>query len=176
MIKRFNKIRRLLKMIDDHAHYLFAIAGLLFVITSCTEYPKDTYQTFEEVKNGTLLVGYTINPPWVFETENGLDGIEVHIIKDFAKTINANINWIKKNEQSLLDDLQHRNLHLVISGLTTTSPWRKRVGMTKSYIWHGSQKYTLAVPPGEIRFLFEIEKFLDNYKKEIKELYHQNLK
>lgn len=144
--------------------------GLLLLFSSCDNYPKDTYGSLEEAKNGVLLVGYIENPPFVIEKEGVLLGIEVEIVKDFARSIGTEIQWIHKNEQTLLQDLEKRNLHLVISGLDQKSPWTQHVGIVKSYVELNSESHTIAVPPGEHALVFQLEKFLKDHEGEIKEI------
>lgn len=149
---------------------LLLILLVIQVFSSCEDYPRDTYDTYEEVKDGVLLVGYTENSPWVYSTSNGLDGIEVKIIENFARSVNAEIEWVEMNEQSLLENLEHRNLHLVISGLTKESPWMKRIAVTGTYLEHDGRKHVIAVPPGEQKFLLELETFLNRNRLNIRQL------
>ncbi|MDT0691645.1 transporter substrate-binding domain-containing protein [Salegentibacter sp. F188] len=149
--------------------FLFIVI-CLSCLSSCDNYPQDTYGTFEEVKGGTLLVGYAENPPWVIASERELAGIEVELIKGFAKSINAEIEWVNKNQHLLLEELEHRNLHFVISGLTKSTPWTSRVSVTGSFLEYQGQKHVIAVPPGEHRLLFELEDFLNEEEGAIPEL------
>lgn len=146
---------------------------LLLLATSCDNYPRDTYHTLEEVENEVVLIGFSENPPWVIKTEDGLDGIEVRIVTAFAESIHAEIEWVNKNEQNLLKELEHHNLHLVISGLTDTTPWKGKVGVTHPYIQYHHQKHILAVPPGEHAFLFALEDFLKKHTHEIKTIFNE---
>lgn len=144
---------------------------LLFL--ACDHYPKDLRNSLEKAKGGTLLVGYTENPPWVVKSEKGLEGIEVGIVRGFAKSINAEIEWVEKNEQALLSELEHHNLHLVIAGLTRNTPWKQRVGVTNAYVEYEKQKHIIAVPPGELALLYELETYLNKHKLEIKERFNE---
>lgn len=94
----------------------------------------------------------------------------------FARSIGADIEWVNKNEETLLKDLEHRNLHVVIAGLTQDTPWKNRVGTTKAYLTNGQQQHVMAVPPGENAFLFKLEDFLNRHEKEIKELWNDKTK
>ena len=146
---------------------------VVLLLSACDHYPKDLRNFLEKARGGTLLVGYTENPPWVMKSEKGLEGIEVAIVRGFAKSINAEIEWVEKNEQTLLRELEHHNLHLVIAGLTHDPPWKQRVGITNAYVEYQNQKHIIAVPPGELALLYELEAYLNKHRLEIKELFNE---
>lgn len=81
-------------------------------------YPQDIEGTLEQIENGVMRVGVTENPPWVVRTADGPAGIDVEIITELARELNAEVQWHWGNETNLLDALSHRQLHLVIGGLT----------------------------------------------------------
>lgn len=143
------------------------ILVLLSLVSSCDSFPTDTYGTYEEIENGIFLVGYTENPPWIYSTPEGPAGIEADIVKSFAASLDAEIKWIHKNEASLFRELEKHNLHLIVAGINSKSPWNSHVGITSSYIEHEGQKYVIAVPPGEHRFLLNLQQFLAQYEQVI---------
>lgn len=81
-------------------------------------YPQDIEGTLEEIENGVMRVGVTESAPWVIRTADGPAGIEVEIITELARELNAEVQWHWGNETNLLDALSRRQLHLVIGGLT----------------------------------------------------------
>lgn len=153
----------------------FVFLILILILLSCDRYPRDTYDTYEEVRNGVLLAGYTENPPWIYSSPAGPDGIEAKIIEGFAESLGARVEWVQMNEQALLEELEHRNLHVVVSGLTENSPWTKRIAATGGYLEHNGRKHIIAVPPGEHRFLLELQTFINQNKLDIKQIFQDYL-
>lgn len=148
-------------------HSIFFIV-LFILLQSCGNFPKDPDHTLEKVKGGTLIVGYSENPPWVIKTTSEPTGIEAELIKEFAKSINATIHWKNGTEESLIESLEKDEIHLLIAGLTKETPWEKKAGLTRPYIDHEKKKHVMAVPMGENAFLVELEKFLQEQKQQIK--------
>lgn len=152
------------------------VVMFLSLLFSCHQYPKDPEKTWEKVKNNLLLVGYSENPPWVVESPEGtarqsVGGIEVQLIEEFAARQNAEIQWIKNSENELFQDLIDRKLHIVITGLTTDTPWKKeKIGITRPFFRESSKKHVMAVQEGENAFLIQLEKFLLEKEHEIREL------
>ena len=137
---------------------------------SYDNFPQDTYNTVDEVTGKVLLVGYAENPPWVFSSGEGIEGIEAEIIESFAASINAEVKWVRQNEHELMRELEHRNLHIIVSGLTTKSPWKSKVPISKSYLTYKGKDRVIAVPPGEHQLLFQLEEFLNQNQEEIRKL------
>lgn len=140
-----------------------------FIFIGCENYPKDPEKTLEKVKNGTMRVGYSENPPWVVETDHVPTGIEPELIKAFAKTLNAKIEWKNDTEQNLFEDLMKKRLHLIVAGTTDDSPWKTKVGLTRPFFEQQKKKQVMAVIQGENAFIVHLEKFLYGQEQEIKE-------
>ncbi|GER23084.1 ABC transporter substrate-binding protein [Zafaria cholistanensis] len=139
-------------------------AGLL---TGCgISIPADPEGTLERVRDGHLRVGVSTNAPWA-ETRDGAEpaGIEPDLVRKFAATLPARIQWSEGGEQKLVDELKRGNLDIVLGGLTKDTPWAEKVAVTAPYAEatdeHGeTHKHVMATPPGENAFLLELEKFL----------------
>ena len=141
---------------------------LFFCFSGCNNFPKDPEKTLEQVKNGTLVVGYSENPPWVVKTESIPTGIEPDLVKAFAKTLHATIKWENDTEQNLVEDLEKKKVHLVIAGLTDKSPWKNKAGFTRSFATEGKQKHVMAAINGENAFIVQLEKFLHEQEPQIR--------
>ncbi|AKD05342.1 transporter substrate-binding domain-containing protein [Pontibacter korlensis] len=145
---------------------------LLFFVSlclyRCDNYPKDPDNTLEKVTNGTLLVGYSENPPWVTKTDSVPAGIEPELVKFFAKRLNARVEWRNGTEQNLLEDLEKRRLHLVIAGITKDTPWKKKVGLTRPFVEQHKKKHVMAVIRGENAFIVHLERFLHGQEQQIR--------
>ena len=83
------------------------------------------------MRNGTLLVGYSENRPWVTKSGDEPGGTEAELVKQFAQTLNAKIEWHNDTEQNLFERLEKNEIHLVIAGLTDETPWKKTIGITR---------------------------------------------
>ncbi len=110
--------------------YLLLVTGL----AGCDTYPKDPLSTLEEAKSEGLAVGVIQAPPWVEMAGGDLRGMEVDLVKGFAKTLGTEINWVRGSETELMRILEAHELHVVIGGLSARTPWKKSVGLTNSWI------------------------------------------
>lgn len=145
---------------------VYALAFCLF-IQGCDNFPKDPEHTLEKVTNGTLIVGYSENPPWVVKTSQAPTGIEAELVKEFANELGATIQWKNGNEQTLVESLEKQEIHLLIAGLTKDTPWTKKAGISRPYVEHQKKKHVMAVQLGENAFLIQLEKFLHEKKPDI---------
>ncbi len=151
-------------------NYIVFLA-LSFLLLHCHPYPRDPEKTLENVSHHELLVGYSVNPPWVIETSDSLQGVEVALMQEFAQRLHAEIRWIPGTENELFKDLADRKLHMVIAGLTRDTPWKKeKIGITRTYYKTGKEEYVMAILQGENAFLVALEKFLLTKEHQIKSL------
>jgi ABC-type amino acid transport substrate-binding protein len=140
----------------------------LFILLFSCNLPEDPANTFENVHNKILKVGYSESEPWVITSGKSPEGIEPQIVQQLAKELNAKIIWVKNSESELIKMLQEHKLHLVVSGLKDDSPWKDQISFTLPYyISPGNQKYVFAVPQGENKWLTFIEKFFNRNKQKI---------
>lgn len=128
--------------------------------------PTDPEGTLDRVRDGQLRVGVSTNAPWT-ETFDEAEpaGIEPDLVRRFAATLNARIQWSEGGEQKLVDELERGNLDIVVGGLTKDTPWTEKVAVTAPYAEavdrHGeTHQHVMAAPPGENAFLLELEGFL----------------
>lgn len=118
-------------------------------LSSCDQqYPKDPENTLEKVEEGILRAGITEAPPYVIFNDGGEPaGIEVEIIKEFAKQLNARIEWTKGSESTILELLKERELDICAGGFSSKSVWKKHVHFATP---HDTLVYTWGVPSGAI--------------------------
>jgi polar amino acid transport system substrate-binding protein len=133
---------------------------------ACGSIPADPEDTLERVTDGVLRVGVSPNPPHtdVRDTPEP-HGSEVALIRDFAATLPAEIEWTVGGEEMLIIGLEEGDLDLVIGGLTADTPWEQHAAITKPYAEAtdpaGKQvKLVMAARPGENAFLLQLERFL----------------
>ncbi|QHL86964.1 transporter substrate-binding domain-containing protein [Nibribacter ruber] len=145
---------------------------LCWLLAGCENYPKDPNDTLAQVTGGTLVVGYSENPPWVTLGPNGHPGgVEADLVRGFAKTIQAQITWKRDTEQNLLEELEEKKLHLVLAGLTDDSPWKSKISFTRPYLEQGKKKHVFGVVMGENAFVTKLEKYLHQKEDSLKTRY-----
>lgn len=142
--------------------------GLVLVLTGCgLTIPADPDGTLDRVRGGTLRVGVSPNEPWTQLDAGQPSGIEVELVREFAATLGAQVEWSVGGEEALIADLEQAELDLVIGGLTSKTPWSKQAGITRAFTevldeQGEPEKHVMAVPMGENAFLVELEKFLSS--------------
>ncbi len=139
---------------------LLLIPWFACLSAGCDSFPKDPRRTLDRVRNATLRVGYSENPPWVTKSGDAPGGTEAELVKRFAQTLNAKIEWHNDTEQHLFERLEKNEIHLVIAGISDETPWKDKIGMTRPYVKAGKKKHVMAVAPGENGFLVALETFL----------------
>jgi polar amino acid transport system substrate-binding protein len=115
--------------------------------------PRDPEGTLDRVTGGTMRVGIAESPPWSSLGEGDPSGVEIDLVQGFAESLDADIEWFEGAEAELLTALEHRELDIVIGGLTVDDPWGQIVTFTQPY----AKVITLVgIQPGE-QGLHEIE-------------------
>jgi hypothetical protein len=116
-----------------------AVALVLgFVLAGCDDYPKDAKETLQQVRGGQrpLRVGWSAAEPWV-RSEAGPDGpkgLEADLVRAWAASIGAQVNWEAGSEAQLVQALQRNALDVGIAGFTSDAPWGSRIGQTQPYL------------------------------------------
>jgi polar amino acid transport system substrate-binding protein len=115
--------------------------------------PEDPGETLERVSGGTLRVGAAEHEPWVKLGGSEPGGVEPGLVRRFAGTIEAEVEWTEGSEAELVEALHERQLDLVIAGIDSKSPWKKKGALTRPYY---TSRVVIAVPPGhEVRYDLE---------------------
>lgn len=148
---------------------LFVLCVLSVALVACGgHYPADPEGTLNRVSGGVLRVGISHSPPWTDTSSSGdtdPEGIEAQLIKDYAASINAEIDWHESGEEQLITLLAENELDVVIGGLTSQSPWSSKAGLTTSYaesigVDGSTAQHVMAVQMGENAFMTSLERFL----------------
>jgi polar amino acid transport system substrate-binding protein len=125
-------------------HLLGAIAVLACLVTGC-RFPDDPEGTLDRVTGGTLRVGVVENDPWVKLPRKGEPGgVEPILIRRFAETIDAKVEWVEGEPEELVDALAEYQLDIVVGGFTRQSPWGHEATMTRPYV---DIEIEIGVPP-----------------------------
>ncbi|GAA1655300.1 transporter substrate-binding domain-containing protein [Georgenia ruanii] len=146
------------------------LAGLLLagLAAGCSAtIPTDPDGTLERVRGGVLRVGVSPNPPWTIVTAEDAppSGTEAVLVEEFARTLDAEVDWTVGGEESLVARLERGQLDLVVGGPTARSPWAQKAALTYRYAEavgpEGAKElHVMAAPKGENAFLVELESFL----------------
>jgi polar amino acid transport system substrate-binding protein len=132
--------------------------------------PKDPDGTLQRVQGGTLRVGVAIAPPWTMDSAGTFGGIEPALVRTLARELGTTVKWVPGNESVLLPLLRQRKLDLVIAGLDGQTPWKKTVGITRSYHTVSDpveRRLVWAVAPGENAWQVRVEHFLRGQRPNI---------
>src|SRR3982751_1530631 len=99
------------------------IATAIVLLTSgCTSFPRDPNNTLRNAMGKTLRLGATENPPWIVRSGNDASGAEADLVNEFARELNATVDWHWEGESENLMALEHFQLDLVVGGLTNETP------------------------------------------------------
>jgi polar amino acid transport system substrate-binding protein len=123
-------------------HRVLALAIFLLCV-GCASPPIDPEATLERVRGGTIRAGITHNPPWTIVGDQRMSGVEVDLLEDLAKEIDAEIEWVDGSEEELFGALELGQLDVVVGGFTAENTWSKHAALTHPY--HASQAL-VAVP------------------------------
>lgn len=107
------------------------------LLTGCDEYPRDAKETLQQVREGQrpLRVGWAAAEPWV-RMEAGPDGprgLEPDLVRAWAASIGAQIQWESGSEAQLVRALQRNALDIGIAGFSDDTPWGSRTGQSQPY-------------------------------------------
>jgi polar amino acid transport system substrate-binding protein len=142
---------------------LLLLAGIL---AGCADIPKDPADTLANARGGVLRVGVAAAPPWVVRpdgTGGGAvepSGREADLVRSFARSIDARVEWVWGGAEESLHGLERRELAVVAAGLTRDSPWNGRVALTRPHARTGEGEHVLAVAPGENALLVAVERHI----------------
>lgn len=116
------------------ARVLAALLVCLAALGAGCQFPRDTADTLERARDGTLRVGVTEHEPWVSLQHTDPSGVEVALVREFAATIDADVDYTAGSEEELVEALRRQELDIVIGGFSDRTAWKKEVGMTKPYV------------------------------------------
>ncbi|MDQ2676250.1 MAG: transporter substrate-binding domain-containing protein [Actinomycetota bacterium] len=114
-------------------------------LASC-DFPADPEDTLADVRDGTLRVGVIENDPWVvLEPGKAPAGVEPELMREFAETLDAEIEWHEGSADELAPAVSGFQIDVLIGGLTADFPHPDDVAMTRPYI---DTEIELGGPPG----------------------------
>lgn len=112
--------------------------ALALAAAGCGEYPKDARGTLEQVRAGErpLRVGWSLAEPWVGAGagDGGPAGVEPDLLRDWAGSVGARIEWVPGSEAQLVSALQGNALDVAVAGFADGGPWGAKIGQTQPYL------------------------------------------
>ena len=146
-----------------------ACATFLALLTAGCQVPRDVEGTLDRVEDGgTLRVGVSEHEPYVVLDSAQPSGVEVDLLEEFARELNAEVEFTRGGEEELVEQLREGELDVVAGGITKRSPWKKEVAPTRSYATTdervadktSTDHHVLLVRNGENAMLVRLERFL----------------
>lgn len=144
----------------------WVIVGLLLLlagVASC-DLPRDPEETLRQAYGDTLVVGVVEAPPHLVRSGDGARGSEAELVRAFARSIGADIDWRWGSLDEHMRSLEEFDLHVLAAGLTRESPWASRVTFTRPWRRNADVEHVLAVPPGENELLVALERVIESHK------------
>lgn len=114
----------------------------ILLCSSCRPFPRDPNNTLEEVKNKVLRVGLAHSDTSGRASSNPVS-YEIKLVEEFARHLNARIEWVNGTQSDIIELLHHYQLHLAIGSYKKASPFKKDVAFSKPYL---SEKIKVAAP------------------------------
>jgi polar amino acid transport system substrate-binding protein len=140
------------------------LIALVIFCVSCNNLPRDPHKTMDHVVRGRVMtVGVAEDDPFLVRRGEEAVGVEADLIKGFASQLGATVKWQWRSQESLLQDLSEYKIDLVAGGLSSKTPWKKSVAVTRPF----AADHVFAVPPGENAFLSALERYLAAHRPKV---------
>lgn len=131
--------------------------------------PRDPDNTLAHIdQTHEMVVGAAVSPPQlVLDKAGEPSGPEADLAEHFAATRGAKVVWVVAGEEELVKKLEDGEVDLMVGGLTTKTPWKSKVGLTRAYSEevddHGDRvKRVVAAPLGENALVTALERWFDD--------------
>lgn len=122
----------------------FAVVPVAAFLLGCG-LPRDPEGTLATVRATRIVrVGVAERPPWVIRIGEEAGGVEAELLRRFADRHGARVVWHWGGVDEHLTALEHFDLDLVAAGLEKSSPWSRRVALTRPYY---REELTVGAPP-----------------------------
>lgn len=123
--------------------------------------PKEPAGTTERILTTHVLrAGAAENPPWVRIEGGEPKGIEPAMVRAFAASLGARVQWTVNGETPLAEKLEKQELDILVSGATARSPWAKKLATSQPYANGEGGKRVLFAATGENQILLRLDRFL----------------
>ena len=130
--------------------WVLIVALVALTCLGC-DFPRDPRGTLGKVQGGTMRVGIVDHVPWTRMEGGRPSGVEVELLKDFARGLDAEISFVPGTTPELLETARQGEVDVLVGGFTSTSPGvgeGKEAGVTGSYL---TTRFVVGVSPGRVR-------------------------
>ncbi len=107
----------------------------VFVIVflyGCDQFPKDSKDTLKNSQDKILKVGLCNYDSAANASVEPVEN-QIRFVRQFARSINSEIVWVKGAQEEITGLLRHYELHMAIGGYTAASPFKKEITLSKPY-------------------------------------------
>ena len=125
--------------------YRIVYVLLLLVLNGCDQFPKDPNNTLEKISGKKLKVGIAESGEWASYKDGVATGIEVEIIKGFAESIKAQIEWVPGSQDHIINLMSEHEVDICIGNFTKKSPFKKHAGFSIPFY---TEKIKVGAPAG----------------------------
>jgi polar amino acid transport system substrate-binding protein len=108
--------------------------------------PKDPEGTLDRIRGGTMRVGVVAHEPFTRVEGGSPAGPEVELVQEFARTLEAKVEWTVGAEARLMEALAKHELDLVIGGIAADTPYASHIGLSRPYL---RSRLTIGAPAGQ---------------------------
>lgn len=109
------------------------LCTLFLLLAGCGNYPRDADDMTSIAVERGMRVGASHDPPWVVvDADGGVTGPEAELVLRFAQAHGYRLAWATGGHESLMRQLERAELHGVIGGHDRDSPWRPKVGWSRT--------------------------------------------
>ena len=113
---------------------IIGMIGLLCLLWVRPELSGGSGSPLDRVRGGVLRVGVSPDDPWiVWSAEAEPSGREADLVRRFAASLDARVEWSRGAEEALIGQLERGELDLVAVGMTAETPWTEKAAITKPY-------------------------------------------
>jgi polar amino acid transport system substrate-binding protein len=133
--------------------------------TSCSAIPRDSSGARDRVRGGILRAGVVHHPPWTVVEDHTITGMEAHLLEGWASQLGARVEWRAGDLDALVEALHRREIDVLAAGLQQNTPYAAQLALTQPHTdaedaVGKTQRFVLAVTPGESALLFDLDRFL----------------
>lgn len=146
-------------------HVLLALAALS-LLAGCDGYPRDADDMTAKAAGAGMRVGASHDPPYVsVSPEGNVTGTEAALVERFARRHGYRVAWTTDAHDALMRDLEDAQLHAVIGGHHPDSPWKPKVGWSRTlYVREDGNgalhERHIALPPGQSAWHLAFDRYL----------------
>jgi ABC-type amino acid transport substrate-binding protein len=143
------------------------LAGVVLVLAfglGACDLPRDPNGTTEKVRDGELVVGIVEGSRYASLAGGTPVGEEVALVQAIARSFDAQLRWTAGTAAQIMTLLEQGRIDLAIGGIPVSGAWSSHFAPTAPVgsmpLGDETTERVFAVPMGENRWLFEVNKLI----------------